>query len=528
MVNLATWEFTQGTSHFFHFINRMQEGININKGLTVLGNVISALATKKKNHVVPYRESKLTRLLKGSLGGNHRTLMIGCASPSNSNQVETLNTLRYANRAKNIKNHAVVNIDPSSKVINELKDQVATLAMELLRLRSADKSDDLNFPFSEEFLDGLVQASGTSVKSQKREPRPSSAPAPTDTSLIDVQPDPLERTHSDTNFECIGELSRELDEISEESEGESDGFNVSELRSSWYAQSKRKKIGMNENEKIVKYDTIRASLRNILSGSATTEDKEKMRLYIGNSLNSTEKTELKVEKIVREPKYPTCTHVGGLEQPIDSNEIPVKTTHEWHDGYVALTLENEMKMIKLRIESCRNEKQYLEDGVDQLEKDSIISINVHKSITVIEGEIAKLQKEQDDLLEFPTLQPKTNLFATERYPYESASGMQTRPLLDDYSIAENSTQTSKSTATSLSTEVLSSPAHTSTRLTWTQMINKKTVLETKCEAKVQKNKVSPNLIPCSIPLVRDTISISDTIVSCSARFGFQPQSVFNP
>jgi len=80
----------------------MQEGININKGLFALGNVISALGgnEKKKNGKqqpkhVPYRDSKLTRLLKGSLGGNHKTLMIACASPAKSNQEETLNTLKY-------------------------------------------------------------------------------------------------------------------------------------------------------------------------------------------------------------------------------------------------------------------------------------------------------------------------------------------------------------------------------------------------------------------------------------------------
>jgi len=191
----------------------MQEGININKGLFVLGNVISSLGSKSKSKQshVPYRDSKLTRLLKGSLGGNHRTLMIGCASPSDSNKDETINTLRYANRAKNIKNHAKVNIDPSSKVINELQDQVTTLAMELLRLRHSDKFDDSLCPFSENFLDSLICASGTSSKSQKSKPhstRPSSAPVSTNTSPIDVKPN-LQKT------------TRQLYEIPEEKEEES-------------------------------------------------------------------------------------------------------------------------------------------------------------------------------------------------------------------------------------------------------------------------------------------------------------------
>lgn len=140
----------------FEFVHRLKEGIDINKGLLVLGNVISALGTSadgSKAHV-PYRDSKLTRLLKGSLGGNHKTLMIACISPSISNASESINTLRYANRAKNIKNHAKINVDPASRVVNELRDQVAALAAELLRLRNID--DEETCPFSVDFLTDLM------------------------------------------------------------------------------------------------------------------------------------------------------------------------------------------------------------------------------------------------------------------------------------------------------------------------------------------------------------------------------------
>eukprot|EP00957_Ditylum_brightwellii_P051570 3910865-Ditylum_brightwellii.AAC.1 len=106
---------------------RLKEGIDINKGLLVLGNVISALGDPKKQKrgktFVPYRDSKLTRLLKGSLGGNHKTLMVACVSPSSSNLEESLNCLRYANRAKNIQNNAVVNVDAASRLVAELRGQ---------------------------------------------------------------------------------------------------------------------------------------------------------------------------------------------------------------------------------------------------------------------------------------------------------------------------------------------------------------------------------------------------------------------
>lgn len=93
---------------------RIKEGISINSGLLALGNVISALGdpAKAKSHTasyIPYRDSKLTRLLQDSLGGNAHTLMIACVSPAEWNANETINTLKYANRARNIKNRAVLN-----------------------------------------------------------------------------------------------------------------------------------------------------------------------------------------------------------------------------------------------------------------------------------------------------------------------------------------------------------------------------------------------------------------------------------
>uniref|UniRef100_A0A8C7YQ85 Kinesin-like protein n=1 Tax=Oryzias sinensis TaxID=183150 RepID=A0A8C7YQ85_9TELE len=114
--------------------DRLKEGISINRGLLCLGNVISALGDEsKKNTFVPYRDSKLTRLLQDSLGGNSHTLMIACISPADSNMEETINTLRYADRARKIKNKPIVNIDPRAAEMNRLKQQVRPPAAGLLR-----------------------------------------------------------------------------------------------------------------------------------------------------------------------------------------------------------------------------------------------------------------------------------------------------------------------------------------------------------------------------------------------------------
>ncbi|XP_038624837.1 kinesin-like protein KIF1C [Tachyglossus aculeatus] len=110
---------------------RLKEGANINKSLTTLGKVISALAEmqskKRKSDFIPYRDSVLTWLLKENLGGNSRTAMIAALSPADINYEETLSTLRYADRAKQIRCNAVINEDPNARLIRELQEEVARL-----------------------------------------------------------------------------------------------------------------------------------------------------------------------------------------------------------------------------------------------------------------------------------------------------------------------------------------------------------------------------------------------------------------
>nr|XP_055042010.1 kinesin-like protein KIF13B isoform X1 [Misgurnus anguillicaudatus]XP_055042011.1 kinesin-like protein KIF13B isoform X1 [Misgurnus anguillicaudatus] len=119
---------------------RLKEGSNINRSLTTLGLVISALAEqgagRNKSKFVPYRDSVLTWLLKDSLGGNSRTAMIATVSPAADNYDETLSTLRYADRAKSIVNHAVINEDPNARIIRELREEVEKLRSQLTEAES--------------------------------------------------------------------------------------------------------------------------------------------------------------------------------------------------------------------------------------------------------------------------------------------------------------------------------------------------------------------------------------------------------
>lgn len=124
---------------------RFKEGVHINRGLLALGNVISALGDEKKRKEgvhVPYRDSKLTRLLQDSLGGNSRTVMIACISPADINAEETLNTLKYANRARNIQNKPVINRDPISNEMIKMRQQLEYLQAELCA-RGGPSSDEV-------------------------------------------------------------------------------------------------------------------------------------------------------------------------------------------------------------------------------------------------------------------------------------------------------------------------------------------------------------------------------------------------
>lgn len=113
--------------------DRFKEARSINLSLTTLGNVISSLVDRKKKHI-PYRDSKLTRLLQDSLGGNAKTLMFAAIGPADYNFDETINTLRYANRAKNIKNKPKVNQNPKDAKIQEMQDEIAQLKSQLMQM----------------------------------------------------------------------------------------------------------------------------------------------------------------------------------------------------------------------------------------------------------------------------------------------------------------------------------------------------------------------------------------------------------
>lgn len=139
--------------------DRLKEATKINLSLSALGNVISALVDGKAKHI-PYRDSKLTRLLQDSLGGNTKTLMVACLSPADNNYDETLSTLRYANRAKNICNQPHINEDPKDTMLREYQEEIQKLRALLENSEHLQKTntntDDTNFTYVKDFPDNTV------------------------------------------------------------------------------------------------------------------------------------------------------------------------------------------------------------------------------------------------------------------------------------------------------------------------------------------------------------------------------------
>nr|XP_025971515.1 kinesin-like protein KIF17 isoform X1 [Dromaius novaehollandiae] len=156
---------------------RLKEATKINLSLSALGNVISALVDGRCKHI-PYRDSKLTRLLQDSLGGNTKTLMVACLSPADNNYDETLSTLRYANRAKNIKNKPCINEDPKDALLREYQEEIKKLKAILAEQMSTNT------------LSGLL---------------------PAETAHLEMKPDPL--LESQLDVEAEKELIRQEYEV---------------------------------------------------------------------------------------------------------------------------------------------------------------------------------------------------------------------------------------------------------------------------------------------------------------------------
>eukprot|EP00041_Stephanoeca_diplocostata_P031444 m.978641 g.978641 ORF g.978641 m.978641 type:complete len:1272 (+) comp23961_c0_seq4:258-4073(+) len=178
---------------------RLKEATKINLSLSALGNVISALVDGKAKHI-PYRDSKLTRLLQDSLGGNTKTLMIAAISPADNNYDETLSTLRYANRAKNIKNVAKINEDPKDALLREYQEEIKKLKAMLAGQLGVDESN----------IGPLSPPDGADPGKRRR--RDSTATSEDSNALLEAQKQRLQQEHDAKIADIEAKLKKDYDD----------------------------------------------------------------------------------------------------------------------------------------------------------------------------------------------------------------------------------------------------------------------------------------------------------------------------
>lgn len=192
---------------------RLKEATKINLSLSILGNVISALVDGKSTHI-PYRNSKLTRLLQDSLGGNSKTVMCANISPADMNYVETISTLRYVGRAKNIQNFATVNDEPKTALLRQFQEQIAELKRQLEdgmdELGSSEGDDNVDMAIEEDEL--AVAGSEEDQVSPKKKSGKKQMEKSGDKEKTDAEKELLEKRAKETEHE-LKEAQTEQEQI---------------------------------------------------------------------------------------------------------------------------------------------------------------------------------------------------------------------------------------------------------------------------------------------------------------------------
>lgn len=195
--------------------DRFKEATKINLSLSALGNVISALVDGKSKHI-PYRDSKLTRLLQDSLGGNTKTIMIACVSPSDNNYDETLSTLRYANRAKNIKNKPKINEDPKDALLREYQQEIERLKAMLVPGAKAAPMMDFDIEAERAKLREELEATMTELREEYHKEQMSKAQLAHELQVLKEQ---YEKANSDLDsMEGLdpNEAARKLEQLQQQ------------------------------------------------------------------------------------------------------------------------------------------------------------------------------------------------------------------------------------------------------------------------------------------------------------------------
>ncbi|XP_004288009.1 PREDICTED: chromosome-associated kinesin KIF4A-like [Fragaria vesca subsp. vesca] len=334
---------------------RLKEGIHINKGLLALGNVISALGDDKKRKEgmhVPYRDSKLTRLLQDSLGGNSKTVMIACISPADINAEESLNTLKYANRARNIQNKPIVNRDVISNEMQKMQEQLKLLQAELCTRGGGAQFNEV--PVLKERIAWLEARNEELCRELHRYRRRCAVMQPCET---DVQEGDACFTKSDglkRGFQSIDSSDYQMGEISS---GENSG-EIDEVTKEWEHQRLQNSLDMELNDLNKRLEQKESEMR-IYGGVDTVALKQ----HFGKKI-----MELETEKrIVQQERDRLLAEVESLASSnSDGQGQKLKDVH----AQKLKTLETQISDLKKKQENqvqLLREKQKSDDAAKRLQ-----------------------------------------------------------------------------------------------------------------------------------------------------------------
>ncbi|KAH9997481.1 hypothetical protein BJV77DRAFT_982954 [Russula vinacea] len=348
--------------------DRIKEGISINSGLLALGNVISALGdpSRAKSHTashVPYRDSKLTRLLQDSLGGNAHTLMIACVSPVEWNAAETVNTLKYANRARNIKNRATINEKEEGwDDVEWLQGMVTRLRKELKAIKEAPTAskrmlanyNDLKTNY-EELREKYVARNEELTKLRREHGeshRVSSSGTVAGMSKYEEIVGPVIEEYEKTIGAMEAELSlnraalRLTNDLVEEKEEELNQVTERKTAAELYIEELRARLAkLNERE---------------ASTEAYVHDlEEKMKQYDESSISSSESlSDLKRElSRFKDAEFLSTKYIADLEVRLAKSDESV------------LALREHVERLELECERRRDEARVLQERLEGLKKD---------------------------------------------------------------------------------------------------------------------------------------------------------------
>ncbi|KAL9229220.1 hypothetical protein vseg_004708 [Gypsophila vaccaria] len=378
---------------------RLKEGIHINKGLLALGNVISALGDEKKRKEgghVPYRDSKLTRLLQDSLGGNSKTVMIACVSPADTNAEETLNTLKYANRARNIQNKAVINRDPVTAQMQRMRSQIEQLQTELLFYRG-----DANVSFEElqilKHKISLLEESNAELQRELRERsincellsrRALDAQVEKDKLIIKLEA--LRNGKSWDEIESIGnqELGLVQSYVSKIQELEGELIRLQNINATENRTSSPDSFDSDDAVLPSKNAYFLAELCSDSDGKGTAGD-------------AFEKKEIEEKELEHSSLQETLDmELKELDKKLQQKEAEMKrfaggenTVIKQHYEKKVLELELEKKTLQKEIEELRNKlgniSSVSDDGAQKLKEDYL------QKLTVLESQVSALKRKQE-------------------------------------------------------------------------------------------------------------------------------------